>query len=138
MLAVLLVNLILAQRAKLTHSVAMSQSKVSAKRKRKNIMMPEAVIAIGEGMAKARYFGGNKFSQLLTDLVLEEEKRQASGGAKSQEQYLTQIVDLLEKNKALEAKLKEKTEGFKLERKGMTEALALCEEDLKKAKSSGA
>ena len=48
------------------------------------------------------------------------------------------IVSLLAKNRALEAKIAEKMEGFKLERKGLTEALALCEEDLKKARSQAA
>ena len=100
-----------------------------------DISLLKSVIATGERLMAARHKGDN-FSGFLSDLVREEENRQASGGAKSQEQYLTQIVDLLEKNKALEARLKEKDERFKLERKGMTEALALCEEDLKKARGS--
>ena len=47
-------------------------------------------------------------------------------------------MDLLAKVRALEAKFKEKDERFKLERKGFTEALALCEEDLKNSRSQGA
>jgi hypothetical protein len=100
-------------------------------------MMLDSVHAIALDMAEARHMGTNKLSQLLSDLVLEEQKRQASGGSKSPEQYLIQIVDLLEKNRALEAKIEERAERFKLERKGFTEALALCEADLKQARSRG-
>jgi predicted nucleic acid-binding Zn-ribbon protein len=77
----------------------------------------------------------SSFSQLLTDLIMEAQSRQVSGGNKGPEQYLIQIVDLLEKNKALEAKLKEKDERLKRERRELTEALALCEADLKKARA---
>jgi hypothetical protein len=101
-------------------------------------MMLDSVHAIALDMAEARHMGTNKLSQLLSDLVLEEQKRQASGGDKSPQQYLTQIVDLLEKNKALEAKLKEKDDRLKRERRELGEALALCEADLKQARSSTA
>jgi hypothetical protein len=97
-------------------------------------MMLDSVFALAQELMQDRHLGKNKFSQLLADLVLDAHKRQASGGDKSPEQYLTEIVDLLAQKRALEARLKEKIEGFKLERKGLTEALALCEEDLKKAK----
>jgi hypothetical protein len=104
------------------------------KRIRKNIMMLESVIAKAEELIVARNMGANKFSHLLADLVLDAHKRQASGGDKSPEQYLTEIVGLLADKRTLEATIKEKMERFKLERKGLTEALALCEEDLRKAK----
>lgn len=101
-------------------------------------MMLDSVYAIAQELVQDRHMGTNKFSQLLSDLVLDAQNRQASGGDKSPEQYLTEIVSLLAKNRALEAKIAEKMEGFKLERKGLTEALALCEEDLKKARSQAA
>src|ERR1035441_3199927 len=112
----------------------MTQEKAAEKRTRRNIMMLDSVFALAQELMQDRHLGKNKFSQLLADLVLDAHKRQASGGDKSPEQYLTEIVDLLAQKRALEARLKEKIEGFKLERKGLTEALALCEEDLKKAK----
>jgi hypothetical protein len=112
----------------------MPEDKASDQRIRKNIMMSARAVAIAKEMIQDRHLGQNKFSQFLTDLVLDAHKRQTSGGDKSLEQYLIQIVDLLEKNKALEARLKEKMEGFKLERKSLVEALHLCEEDLKQAR----
>jgi hypothetical protein len=100
---------------------------------RKNISMRRSVIDAGDRLVVDTHKGS--FSQLLSDLVLDAQKRQTSGADKSPEQYLTQIVDLLEKNKALEAKYEERVERFKVERKGLTEALALCEADLKQARS---
>ena len=114
----------------------MAKDKATDPLDRKNVSLRESVIAIGDGLVKS--MSKSSFSQLLSDLILDAHKRETSGGDKSPEQYLIQIVDLLEKNKALEAKLKEKTEWHKLDRKTLQEALRLCEEDLKKARSSGA
>jgi hypothetical protein len=104
-------------------------------RTRKNVSLLPSVITTGEALVKALH--KSSFSQLLTDLIMEAHNRQASGGTKGPEQYLTQIVDLLEKNRALEAKLKEKMEEFKLDRTTLKEALRLAEADLKQARSSG-
>jgi hypothetical protein len=111
----------------------MALEKSSDPKIRKNVSLRASVIKTGEALAGTLH--KNSFSQLLEDLVVDAQKRQASGGEKSLEQYLIQIVDLLEKNKALEAKIEERAERFKLERKGLQEALDLCEEDLKKAKT---
>ena len=113
----------------------MPQDKQKDPKIRKNVSLRRSVIATGEALADIMYKGS--FSQLLEDLVRDADKRQTSGGDKSPEQYLIQIIDLLEKNKALESKLKEKTESFKLDRKTYQEALHLCEEDLKQARSKG-
>ena len=115
----------------------MPENRDSDQRIRKNIMMPARAVAIAKEMIRDRHLGQNKFSQFLTDLVLDAHKRETSGGDKSLEQYLIQIVDLLEKNKALEAKLKEKTESFKIDRRTLQEALDLCEADLRQARSQG-
>ena len=112
----------------------MTPEKPPKKTERVNVSLLESVQEIAAKVMQARLKGDN-FSELVRDLIIEEHKRQASGGSKSQEQCLTEIVDLLAKNRALEARLKEKIEGFKLERKGLTEALALCEADLKQARS---
>jgi hypothetical protein len=110
----------------------MKQVKAADPKIRKNIMMPASVIEMGKGLKRSLH--KSSFSQLLTDLVRDAHQREAQGGDKSPKQYLVQIVDLLEKNQALEATLKERMERFRLERKGATEALALCEEDLRKAR----
>lgn len=97
-------------------------------------MLPGSVIEAGERLARALYDGN--FSRMLADLVREASKQQASGEGKNPEQYLTEMVGLLAEKRALKAKLKEKEERFKLERKGLIEALALAEEELKRARSS--
>ena len=119
----------------LTHPIAMTQDKQKDPKTRKNVYLRESIITTGEELLGP--LRKNSFSHLLTDLIMEARDRHMAGGEKSQEQYLTQIVDLLEKNKAFEAKLKEKDERFKLERKGLVGALRLAEEDLKKARSQG-
>jgi flagellar hook-basal body complex protein FliE len=92
-----------------------TQDKQKDPKIRKNVSLRKSVIKIGEALVEPLH--KNSFSQLLEDLVRDADKRQTSGGEKSQEQYLTEIVDLLAKVRVLEAKLKEKDERFKLERK---------------------
>src|ERR1035441_7514747 len=111
----------------------MTLEKSTDLRTRKNVSLLPSVIETGEALVNTLH--KSSFSQLLTDLILDAQKHQASGGEKSPEQYLIQIVDLLEKNKALEAKLKEKDERLKRERRELTEALVLCEADLKQARA---
>jgi hypothetical protein len=105
-----------------------------AKSGRKNISIPQSVREVGEELVVILHKGS--FSQLLTDLILDARKRHASGADRSPEQYLNEIVELLAKNRALEAKLKAKEEIFKRERKGLVGALALAEADLKEARAA--
>jgi predicted nucleic acid-binding Zn-ribbon protein len=113
----------------------MTLEKAPKQAERVNVSLTESVKEIAAKVMQARLKGDN-FSELVRDLILEEYKRQASGGTKTLEQYLTEIVDLLAKVRALEAKLKEKDDRLKRERRELTEALALCEADLKQARKT--
>jgi hypothetical protein len=110
-----------------THFSVMNRLKMLGERKRINISMAKAVREIANILMRGRP-GGGKFSGLLEALVLEEYDRQRYEVDKS-------IAALMQENLKLKAKIEEKVEGFKLERKGLQEALDLCEEDLKKAKT---
>jgi hypothetical protein len=113
----------------------MTIAKASDRVKRVNIVMLESVKEYAACVMRARLKGDN-FSELVRDLIVEEYKRMGSGGHKSQDQYMAEMVELLARNRALEATIKDKMERFKLERKGLSEALALCEADLKQARAS--
>jgi hypothetical protein len=83
----------------------MAKDKSTDPLERKNISMRRSVIAAGEALVGSMQ--QSSFSQLLTDLILDAQKRRATGGDKSPEQYLTEIVGLLAEKRALEAKIKE-------------------------------
>jgi hypothetical protein len=70
------------------------------KRVRKNISMLESVIAKAKELTADRNMGNHKFSQLLSDLVLAEHRRQGSDEAKS-------ILMLLERIARLEKEIEE-------------------------------
>jgi hypothetical protein len=98
------------------------RAKILGERKRYNIMMAKAVREIANIVMRGRPEGG-KFSRLLEALVLEEYDRQRYEENKS-------IAALMQEN----LKLKEKIDSLKLVRKGLSGALDLAEEDLKKAR----
>jgi polyhydroxyalkanoate synthesis regulator phasin len=91
----------------------MTQPKSQDERARRNINMLEPVHEIAKGLIRARHMGRNKFSQLLTDLVLEAHRRQASGEDKN-------LSELLAENR----KLREKVQDYKGTQKVAVEMLA--------------
>jgi hypothetical protein len=82
----------------------MTQDKADP-RIRKNIMIRRSAINIGLDLVRAMH--KHSFSQLLEDLVRDAQQHQASGEDKNREQYLAEIMELLAKNRALEAKVAE-------------------------------
>ena len=75
--------------------------------------MLDSVYAIARGLMRDRHMGGNKFSQLLTDLVLDAHKRQAAGEDKN-------LSELLSENR----KLKEGLSKWRGSYRGMTDMAA--------------
>ena len=88
-------------------------------------MMLDSVFEKAHELMRARHMGQNKFSQLLADLVLEASRCQTSGEDKSREQSLSELLELLAENRKLKALIKEKMDGFKLERKGLSRGAGL-------------
>jgi hypothetical protein len=123
-----MLNYLLHSGAIYTHFSTMNRLKMLGERKRINISMAKAVREIANILMRGRP-GGGKFSGLLEALVLEEYDRQRYEVDKS-------IAALMQENLKLKAKLKEKDERLKRERRELSEALALCEADLKQARSS--
>ena len=103
-------------------------------------MMPLPVHEIADKLMQGR-LKGDKFSEFLRDLIIEEYNRPAVV-AKAELEWLNRAFReaLAETVKLKEEilKLKEKIESLKLDQKTYREALALCEADLKKARSQGA
>jgi hypothetical protein len=80
----------------------MKRDKTADPIERKNVSLRRSVIAIGENLAEVLH--KNSFSQLLSDLVLAANKRQALGD-KSAEQSLAEMVELLAENRKLKEKI---------------------------------
>ena len=72
---------------------------------RKNVSLRKSAIAIGEALTDTLH--KSSFSQLLTDLLQAAHDRQSTGGGKTREQCLVEIVELLAQNRALEAKVED-------------------------------
>lgn len=83
----------------------MTQERPANERKRRNIMMQESVYRIARGLMRDRHMGGNKFSQLLSDLVLDAHSRQSSGEQKARGQTEEELMAIKQSLANLEERL---------------------------------
>ena len=117
----------------------MTSEKAPKLAERVNVSLLESVQDIAAKLMEARLKGDN-FSELVRDLIIEEYKRPQTA-AKAELEWLNrafrEAVAETGKLKDENLKLQAKVDGLKLDIKTIREALALCEEDLKQAKSRG-
>ena len=72
---------------------------------RKNISMRQSVITIGAGLVGTMQ--KSTFSQLLADLILDAQERQAAGEVANPAKNLKELLELLAENRALKARIEE-------------------------------
>jgi hypothetical protein len=107
------------------------------KSERVNIMMPLPVQEIADKLMQGR-LKGDKFSEFLRDLIIEEYNRPAAATKAELEwlnrafrEALAETIKLKEEILKLQAKI----DSLKRDVRTGDEALALCEADLKQARS---